>query len=114
MFPVCDGLMHVEKSKNSIMGKVFSWFCECKKTKSQTVDFKTQVKKSQEIYPVRYLSKNRDMLNNQVGYQQGVLLKELRPLYTPGLKKKIPKPLVTPPTHHQFLRTCPSLGLRKT
>jgi hypothetical protein len=105
--------MHIEKSKNSTMGKVFSCFCECKKRKNQTVNFKTQVKEPRNI-PSQVPLKEPGYVNQPGRISGRGLAKGLRPLYTPRLKKKFQKPLVTPPTHHQFLHTCPSLGLRKT
>lgn len=83
MFPVCHGLMHVEKSKNSIMGKVFSWFCECKKRKSQTVNLKTKVEEPRNI-PSQVPLKEPGNVKQPGRISGRGFAKELRPLYTTG------------------------------
>jgi hypothetical protein len=91
MFPVCHGLMHVEKSKNSIMGKVFSWFCECKKRKSQTVNLKTKVEEPRNI-PSQVPLKEPGNVKQPGRISGRGFAKELRPLYTTGFKKKFQNP----------------------
>jgi hypothetical protein len=83
------------------------------KRKSQTVNFKTQVEEPRNIPSQVPLEEPGNVKQPDRISGRG-FAKELRPLYTTGFKFFFPKPVVTPPTHHQFLHTCPSLGLRKT
>ncbi len=105
--------MHVEKSKNSTTGKVFSCFCECKKNKkSQTVNFKTQVKEPRNI-PSQVPLKEPGHVKQPSRISGRGLAKELGPLYTPpGFKKnsKTPGHRTDPPPISSYL---PITGIKK-